>query len=561
MKRWSKVAVTAVILFFLLPAAALAVDFEITESRINAKLDKSGSVSVTEIHTYEFDGEFNGITRMLIPKEGTLITDFSAFENGQSLRTEKDGEVYKVFRNGEDETVTVELGYVIDQAVTRYEDGAEFYWPFFDDRNETDYNKMTITVEPPGQSSSTVAIGYDEAEGSESVEPDGSVRFSLGHVDSGENGDIRTVFDAALFPSLNEATGTIRDRIEADKARLAAEQKAAEVRHRNASMTGNILVPLALLVLIGALWMEWSSSRNKAAAARSKAQSLGVRAPDEIVSMPAAMQFMAPALTTEPERLSSTLLDLIRQGQVVQVSETRFVETEKTAERHHEEIFRSILFDSFGDGSGGFDLDDLKKRTENEEQATLYNNRISEWSAAVSREIKEAGLKEARSRTSVLLTVMGFVLAGAAIYFGFGEAWIHLVITIPLSLTALIAAAFYRPLSDQGHKLREQWTTFSERLKAADIEEWQAMPHEDRLRGYTYAIGTKLKGIDLPFARFADTGQSSTQLSPVAFAYDPMLMSQSFTVASTNAAYSSGSTSVTSSGGGTGGGGGGSGAF
>ncbi|KZE38575.1 hypothetical protein AV656_06620 [Bhargavaea cecembensis] len=560
MKSLIRIAWILLFLLLLFPTASFAVEFEITDSRIDARADHSGNVSVTEFHTYEFKGDFNGVTRTLIPKDHTKITGFSAFEDGQPLKTEMDGDLYKIFRGGEDERVTVELHYQIEGAITRYEDGAEFYWPFFDDRNEADYGNMTINVAPPEPASGTEVIGYDEAADTGRVEQDGTAKFILGHVGSGENGDIRVVFDGSLFPSLNAVPGTIRDKIATEQNRLTEELAAAEERHRNAVLIGNIVLPAAFLLLLGVFLKERNLSRRKLAEARRQAEALGFRTPDEIVSMPAAIQFMSPAIGTGPERLSAALLDLIRKGQVVQESATRFEETDKTPEHKQEEILRSFLFDSFGDGTGGFDLEQLKSRTEDDEQAGEYSNRVAEWSGTVSLELKEAGLKEAHPGTSVILALIGSILAGIAIYFGMGEAWIHLGIAIPPALAALIGAAFYRPLSDKGHLLREQWQFFSGQFKISGAEEWTSMPREDRLRGYIYAIGTKNKDIDLPFAKFADTRQSSSDIPPAVIVYDPLVMNRSFAVAGEHAAYSS-SASSSSSGGGVGGGGGGSGAF
>ncbi|MCM3087023.1 DUF2207 domain-containing protein [Bhargavaea ginsengi] len=560
MTRLIRTILTVTLLLFLFPAAAMAVDFEITDSTIEAKMDKSGRVNVTEYHTYQFDGDFNGVTRMLVPKEGTDISGFNAFENGKPLRIEKDGDLYKAYRGGEDETVTIEFRYVIEDAVTLYEDGAEFYWPFFDDRNESDYENMIITIAPPESASGTELVGYDEAAGTGTAETDGTARFELGQVDSGENGDIRVVFAASLFPSMETVPGTIRDTISAEQSRIAKEQEAAEARRRNAVRVGNILLPAAGILLLTLAWIGWKSSRRKREAARLKAEENDFRTPDEIISMPAAVQFTSPAASAEPERLSAALLDLIRKGQVVQVTETRFEETDQAPEHKHEEIFRSILFDSFGDGTGAFDLDELKRRTEDDMKAGEYSNRMVEWIGTVAMEIKEARLREAHPGTSGLLVLTGSVLAGTAIYFGISGALVHLAIAIPLAAGCLITAAFLRPLSDKGHLIREQWRAFTEKLDGVDLEDWQAMPREDRLRGYIYAIGTKNKHIDLPFARFAETRQASPE-APVFFGYDPLIMNRSFAVASTHAAHSSSSSSSTSSGGGTGGGGGGSGAF
>lgn len=189
----------------LLPNVGYAVDFSITEVRIDAFLKEDGRVEVEESHTYSFDGEFNGITREIVPKAGTEITQFEATENGKQLRIEKEEDIYKIHRKGEDETVTVTLSYTIENGVDVYSDVAEFYWPFFDDRNESSYGEMTILVHPPKETGEVIAFGYDVAFDKEEVLADGSVLFQLGEVPSGENGDIRVAYDASLFPSASIA--------------------------------------------------------------------------------------------------------------------------------------------------------------------------------------------------------------------------------------------------------------------------------------------------------------------------------------------------------------------
>ena len=78
-----------IIVLFLFPKQGLAVEYSITNVEIDAYLQENGNIEVKETHTYSFDGEFNGITREIIPKEGSWITEFKAIENGKPLRIEK----------------------------------------------------------------------------------------------------------------------------------------------------------------------------------------------------------------------------------------------------------------------------------------------------------------------------------------------------------------------------------------------------------------------------------------------------------------------------------------
>ncbi|WP_369809880.1 DUF2207 domain-containing protein [Gracilibacillus caseinilyticus] len=112
---------------FALPGHVFAVDYSIENTEINAYLQKNGDVEVTEQHTYQFEDEFNGITRTLIPKEKTQIIDFQALENNTSLHEEQEKNLYKIYRSGSDQEVTVDLSYTITNGVEVYTDLAQFY--------------------------------------------------------------------------------------------------------------------------------------------------------------------------------------------------------------------------------------------------------------------------------------------------------------------------------------------------------------------------------------------------------------------------------------------------
>jgi uncharacterized membrane protein len=188
-------------LYLLFPLQGRAVDFSIPHVEMEAFLREDGHVSVKETYTYLFDGSFNGITRELIPKEGTKISGLQASEDGKPLSIEEEDGLYKLYRQGADEDLTVELTYTIENGVSVYSDAAEFYWPFFDDRNESTYENLVVKIHPPKETDDVIAFGYDEAFKKEQILNDGSVLFNFGKVPAGENGDIRVAYDAALFPA------------------------------------------------------------------------------------------------------------------------------------------------------------------------------------------------------------------------------------------------------------------------------------------------------------------------------------------------------------------------
>ncbi|SIT70879.1 DUF2207 domain-containing protein [Edaphobacillus lindanitolerans] len=563
MKCWFSILIAglAVGLVLMLPVKVLAADYDIEKTVIDAQVHENGRVDVTESHTYRFSGKFNGITRLLVPKSGTALIDFIATENGDKLKSEKDGNLYKVYRDGKNETVTVDMNYTIMDALDKYEDGTEFYWPFFDDRNESDYGEMTIRVHPPAPSSRTDALGYDAMMGTEQVEPDGTARFGPVPVKAGTNGDIRVVFDAPLFPALSASGGTIRDHLEAERGRITEEAAAAEARREHAATAGNIALPAAGALLLVILLKEGLIARRKKEEARREATSGHFVVPDGTLSMPAILQFTAPSGTARPEWLSAALLDLIRKGLVVQLSDHVFERTDQTPDHPHEQILLDLLFRDFAGPDGHFDLSLLPDLTKSEKQADLYQAELAKWLGAVNDETKSSALREKRTGSAIILSLSGLVLTGLAIYIGIAGSIAHVLFAVPLIIGLFTSALLLRPLTPEGHRIRAGWEAFTEQFGKLDPGHWRDLPKDDRLRGYIYAVGAKDKHLSGEFEEFGSVEHRSS--STPALYINPYFMNNTFYGANSNAAQhaSSVSSGSSSSGGGTGGGGGGSGAF
>lgn len=261
MKRIYSLTIIAFIIV-LFPIDAFAVDYSIEEMNINAELQENGNVQVTEKQTYKFDSKFNGITRTLIPKEETNIIDVEARENKETLKIEQDENAYNIHRKGKNETITIELIYQIEDAVNVYSDVAEFSWPFFDTSNEADYEQFAVTVHPPQSTNDVIAFGDDLAAESEEIQGNGDVLFDLGHVSSGEEGDIKVAYDADLFPGAPITEDVLmRDKIEAEEEELKNELIAFEKRQNNLNNLAPYVIGFFAIVLIYLIFFAWKKNQ------------------------------------------------------------------------------------------------------------------------------------------------------------------------------------------------------------------------------------------------------------------------------------------------------------
>lgn len=554
--KWNKsILLFVMVCFLLFPTSALAVDFEISEVTIDAYLESNGDAKVVEKHTYVFDSKFKGLVRELIAKKGSSITDFKAFENGKPLEVEHKKGEYKIFRSGKKETVEVEMHYRIVDGVEKYEDGVQFYWPFFDKRNETDYENMKITVHPPSAAKDVLYLGYDTAYQTGSVGSDGAVTFTMGKVPSGKNGDVRVVYEPELFPDVVAQKGTIRDELIADETKMANKEAAFIAGRANMGNSGGWILSGFGVLLLGVIGWGTSSSRRQ----RSEAVvgNNGLSVPAEKMSMPATIHYTAGE-GFGSEAMSAALLDLVRKGYVKQLADDQFELVNQDVDHSHEKELLELLFGQIAKGKH-FKIKDLEVYTKNKNNHVAYNAAILKWRYGLVEEVKLNDLYERKAGLRWGVGLISVAMIVAVVQFARYELFLYMALAIVSVIVGLSFAAFYKPRNEEGHRLFQEWQQFKEVFRDLDLDEWKRLSTDDKFRAHIYAIGCGDKSFGGHFTEFAEAEKRTVHENSGFFYYDPVMMNASFASANSNTATSDSSSS--SSGGGAGGGGGGSGAF
>ncbi|MDN7240857.1 DUF2207 domain-containing protein [Planococcus sp. N028] len=545
-------------LLLLIPTKVLAVDFEISKVDIEARLNEDGTAEVTERHTYDFDGDFNGVTRELHPKQGASIDEFKAFENGKRLKVERDENFYKIYRSGDDETITVELQYQIEGGVEKFQDGAEFYWPFFDERNESDYGEMAITIFPPAPASDVTFLGYDAAYDTASLLEGGTVSFNMGDVSAGENGDIRVVFEPELFPALSGKNGTIRPIIETEKLRLAEQQAAFQENQQSVSRLGSLAIAAigAILAwLFGGAWFQ--SRQNKRAAVKDNEKDFFV--PEEKMSLPATIYFTKSSMLSS-NAIAAALMDLVRKGNTKQIAEDKFELVDRQTPFTHEEILMELLFDQVGQSSS-FETADVVAYTKKEATAEAYREAIASWNSEVAKEVKQQTLYSKKKGVRWFAALLAALTIVLTVFFGIYELFPLMTLALLFVLTSFSFAVFYKPLTAEGRKMREEWKQLEKTMKDLPEDTWHQLSKDEKLRAYLYLLGVESHSTDKKAQSFARAETFMHRSDSESFTLNPILLAAVFVSADTNSTAHASSSSSASFGGGAGGGGGGSGAF
>lgn len=575
--KW-KLLLVALLAFLVLPTTAGAVDFSISDVKINAQLEPDGTVQVKEQHTYDFDSEFNGIIREIQPKQGASIEDFTASEKGKALEIEKRDAEYRVHRKGDSEVIVFDLQYTIRNGMEKYNDGAQFHWPFFDRRNETDYGNMTITIIPPSQASDVMFIGYDSAEETGEVQPDGTVIFSLGEVHAGDNGDIRVVYEPSLFPAMTVVDGDIRPTVKKDQETAAMLRQEFSEKQQMIGTVGSVSATAGIFG-VGLIGFFANARRKRyVKEAYYQMESNGFYVPANDMSLPAVLLFKNGVASVE--LMSAALLDLVRKGNVKQLSDEEFELVDANVKLEHEKQLIQLLFFQIGHDKK-FTLSELKSYTKEEKNYEAFDKKFVAWKDLVKAELNEYEMKVKTTKERVILSLIGVLGIGFAISFIYYELYLQLVIVGILTLVAFGFALFYSPYNYEGTLRKLEWERVGQWMKELDTKKWEGLSIDDRFRVLIYGVGVKHPELDAYYKDFvsaqkqldqnrtrhderythdtADTQYGSSYYGGAV--YNPVFLAGSFNQASSNVSNNAPSSDSSSGGGGTGGGGGGSGAF
>ncbi|WP_445487843.1 DUF2207 domain-containing protein [Niallia sp. 03133] len=578
MKKYILIPCMLLIMFLLFPKNGLAAEYSINQVKIEATLQKDGNVQVQETQTYSFDGKFNGITREIFPKSGTSIKDFQAKENGKVLTVAKKKNIYRIYRKGADESIVVNLSYMIQNGVDVYSDVAEFYWPFFDNRNPATYGNFTAVIHPPSSTKDVIAFGYEEAFKTEKVLPDGSVLFNLGKVPSEENGDIRVAYNASLFSDVqNIQPKRMKETILAEKNNMLKEAAVHAHKKEKLFLFGSILLLLLFIILFGTMYMLLLKERHKKADVLRNIPT-SFSAPKQIMSLPATI-FYTNNGKLPAEAMGAALLDLLRKGIIEKINENSFrlVSRPKDSKKH-EQLLIDFLFYSVGK-NGEFHFDDLKKYINKKKNHQKYHSYQMKWTQAVKEEWKYYALYEKSKKTNGFFASITVLLMPFLYFFPAYQLFVLAFGNILLIISSLLFALLYRPKTYEGLEIYHQWNVLQQNFHQITKNEWEKLSEEERIRIYIYGLGINNKNItrknealakSITFPKINITQQTSEYSGVDLFTiyYFGTLASTNFYDANKimkktmHGSYSASSSSISSSGGGgVDGGGGGSGAF
>ena len=273
--RFVSVCAFVALALLLLPAAACADGYSMTQTYIGATVEADGSLTVVEGRQFDFDDDINGVfweintgsnqqggaagvDVLSVEEEDTAFNKVDSANKGDSgvyTVEQSDGGVkIKVFSPHESgDSVIYYVSYTMTGAVMNWADTAELYWKFVGDGWSADSDDVEMEVHFANGAIGTAAVkgdnfrawGHGPLTGDVSLDEDEPmVTYTIPCVHQGEFAEARIAFPSDWVPQLAASGEERMSTILSEEKEWANE---ANARRAHARMIANALAVLSVV--------------------------------------------------------------------------------------------------------------------------------------------------------------------------------------------------------------------------------------------------------------------------------------------------------------------------
>lgn len=276
--RFASVCALVALALLLLPAAAHADGYSMTQTYISATVEADGSLTVVEGRQFEFDDDINGvfweINTGTNQQGGTAGVDVLSVEEGDTAfnkvdsANKGDSGVYTIEQAGDGVRIKVfsphesgdsaiyYVSYTMTGAVMNWADTAELYWKFVGDGWSADSDDVEMEVRFANAAAGTAAVkgdnfrawGHGPLTGDVSLDEDEPmVTYAIPCVHQGEFAEARIAFPSDWVPQLAASGEERMSTILSEEKEWADE---ANARRAHARMIANALAVLSVVAAV-----------------------------------------------------------------------------------------------------------------------------------------------------------------------------------------------------------------------------------------------------------------------------------------------------------------------
>jgi len=494
---------------------------------INILVNKDGSANFEERLTYNFDGQFKGVTRDVDFSDTKGIKDKRIYvvqnnnlkeltlNSGNSLDDSGDPGTYnfieeqslarfKIFNSSENEEKTFVIKYKLMDVVTKYKDVAEFNRKVIDTKWQTRLDNIKIKVTLPiGATKEELKVfAHGPLEGESTILDSSNVEFKVPSVSPGTFVETLVLFPAKLVPlASNIKNENALPRIMANEASLAnkaniAREEAREYakweiqnniktqaqRDLNLKRMRSIGNPLSIFfilvwfLIIGYIYKKYDKEFKHDFKGKYYRELPGDYTPAE-------MSVLMSSGRVNTRDIMATLMDLARKKQVVistnKINKKTTFGSKETIQyiitlkekvptvtlKPHEIFIISWFIIKIGDGNC-VSLDEIKAYVKNDSKALKFKTDYDKWCKLVLDESAKNNFFYKTSKKAIALgLIIGFV------YFLIGLV-VSIFMFVPIAIACIIQGVILiiftttiKRKTKYGNEQYAMWKAFKSFLK------------------------------------------------------------------------------------------------
>ena len=276
--RFASVCALVALALLLLPAAAHADGYSMSQTYIGATVEADGSLTVVEGRQFDFDDDINGVfwdintgsnqqggsvgvDVLSVEEDDTAFNKVDNANKGDrgvyTVEQSDDGVRIKVFSPHESgDSAIFYVSYTMTGAVMNWSDTAELYWKFVGDGWSADSDDVEMEVYFANATAGTAAVkgdnfrawGHGPLTGDVSLDADEPmVTYAIPCVHQGEFAEARVVFPSDWVPQLAASS---EDRMSTILSEEKAWAEEANARRAHARMIANVLAVVSVIAAV-----------------------------------------------------------------------------------------------------------------------------------------------------------------------------------------------------------------------------------------------------------------------------------------------------------------------
>lgn len=284
----------------LTPGEASAKSYSMPKVDISSQVETDGSLHFTEQRTFTFDGSYsalwwtfenlpsgselkvNSVRMASADEDGNATGEFTTLDSVPFVLSWRDSggpgtDSYSVdspkntayvFFDATDESVIIELDYTVTNGAQAYKDVGEVYWKYIGSQWAEPSENVTMTFSLPVPQGTEVnagdnvrAWGHGPLDGSVKVNADGTIVYTVPHVNAGQYAEARIVFPVSWLTNLSaEAAALHKDETRLDTV-LKEEQTWADQANRERMASLAFIIGCGVVCVAAIAWALWSYFR------------------------------------------------------------------------------------------------------------------------------------------------------------------------------------------------------------------------------------------------------------------------------------------------------------